>query len=108
MRETFGSVWATQYGAVPNDTWLRAMADVSDEQLVNGLNRMVRARSEFPPNLTQFIDLCTQEEPKPEIAPSYHRLLPLDPPETEQQIADRKARGRDHMKAVRAALKGAA
>jgi hypothetical protein len=106
MRETFGSVWTTQYGAVPNDTWLRGLADVTDEQLVRGLNRMIRERAEFPPNLTQFIALCTQADPQPEISPSYHKALPLDPPETEEHRAARKARGAERMAEVKAASKG--
>lgn len=107
MQEIFGSSWVNQYGTTPNRTWVDALSRLTDEQIICGLRRTVGEGNEFPPNLAVFVSRCQHDvQNNPRETPHY-KLLPLDPPETEQQIADRKARGREHMQAVREALRGA-
>lgn len=104
MREMFGSTWASQYGAVPNDTWMRALARLTDAQLVNGLNTVAQSNREFPPTLPQFIEHCAYNRPphlRHDAEPSYPML-------EDQGKRDRAKRAREKwIPHLRAALRGA-
>lgn len=109
MQEMFGNTFTTQYGHVPLFTWTQAISMMTDEQLVTGLRAVAMSGETFPPTLPKFIAMCEGKatEQQAEYAP-YHKLLPLDPPETEEHRAARKARGAERMAEVKAALRGRA
>lgn len=106
MQEMFGNTFTTQYGHVPLHTWSQAIGMMTDEQLLTGLKAVAMSGETFPPTLPKFIAMCEGKAAgeQAEYAP-YHAMLPLDPPETEEHREARKARGREKMEEVKAALK---
>lgn len=106
MQEMFGNTFTAQYGHVPLHTWSQAIAMLSDDELIAGMKAIAMSGETFPPTLPKFIAYCQGKADgvQTEYAPC-HKLLERDPPETEQQIADRKERGREHMAKVKEALR---
>ncbi len=60
MGEMFGHQWASQQGECPNDTWLRGCADLSVEQLGQGIKALLDRGVDWPPSLPAFRALCRQ------------------------------------------------
>lgn len=107
MTEMFGKRWTDMHGTVPPLTWVRVVDALTNEQIREGLTRIMESGVKHPPGLPEFVAHCKRVEPKPEFA-AYHAALPLSPPETDEHKAARLARGREQMQAVKAALRGKA
>lgn len=69
MTRTFGE-------CIP-ETWARTIDALRDDQIINGLERLLKAEREWPPNLTQFVTLCktNPQQPRP-----VEELPALPPP----------------------------
>lgn len=107
MQEMFGSSWSSQYGDAPSRTWTQALSHMTDEQIVRGLQRIALGGEKFPPTLPQFIAVCRGEDGgECRTNSAAYVQLPHNPPETDEHKAARKARGREQMERVKAALKG--
>ena len=72
--------------------WRRCLADLDPEELQRGVTELGHQGAEWPPSLPEFRKLCHPPAEAP--APPCHRLLPRDAPETAEQKAARKVRGR--------------
>lgn len=63
MTEIFGHRWVSSFGDEPNESWCRCLADVTPEQIGQGLNALIRDNDEWPPTAIQFRNLCTGHDP---------------------------------------------
>ena len=61
--EMYGHQWGSQQGDEPNDTWIKGLADISNEQLGAGLQALIKRQETWPPNLIEFRQLCLNEDP---------------------------------------------
>ncbi|MGY8791879.1 MAG: hypothetical protein ACKVKR_16615 [Pseudomonadales bacterium] len=55
----YGHQWASQQGDEPNDTWIRGLDGLSNEQFGTGLRALLGRADTWPPNLIEFRKLCT-------------------------------------------------
>ena len=75
MIETYGNKWTSNYGFVPNQSWIDGLADMCIEDIITGLHRLKSFQNDegWPPTLLQFRDLCrpqrtqAQEFYKPQV-----------------------------------------
>jgi hypothetical protein len=58
MTELYGTAFKAAYGENPPPIWERSIAELTDEQCRDGLNRLAREKRDYPPNLTVFLDAC--------------------------------------------------
>ncbi len=68
MVAVFGHAWAGTHGLTPHDktgalsisgdTWARAMAGMSGQQIAAGIEACIAEGAEFPPNLPRFRAMC--------------------------------------------------
>lgn len=63
MGEMYGHSWGSQQGDTPNDTWIRGLEGVSNEQLAVGLRSCLDRHGDFPPSLPEFRQVCTGHDP---------------------------------------------
>lgn len=101
MTEVFGTRWTSQYGDTLPDTWRRALADMSGADIGQGLIACLKEAREWPPSLPEFRRMCRPARRENEAA--YHappeRLLP-------HKLSDEeRAKGREHIAALRSGLK---
>lgn len=110
MTELFGKRWTDNNGTTPPLSWVRAIEQLSDDQIREGLGRILHSGAKHPPPLPEFVEFCEPKNTPVEcrVNPQAYKLLPLDPPETDEQKADRLARGREEIAKVRAKLRGQA
>jgi hypothetical protein len=59
--EFYGSAFTKQYGHEPTWTWLDALQDLSVADYGEGIARLKKRDSPFPPNPGEFYSLCKQE-----------------------------------------------
>ena len=57
----YGHTWSSQQGTEPNDTWIRACAGISNQQLGHGLQQVLNQGGKWPPTLPEFKALCQGE-----------------------------------------------
>lgn len=82
MTEIYGHRWRSSYGSANAiRTWQKALADLTAEQLADGLKRCLTRDDPWPPTLPEFRSLC-----KPTAAP-YHRLVKLIGKPSDPEIA---------------------
>lgn len=94
MSETFGHSWFHNYGSVPNSAWIDGLSDLTVDDIRFGLDALKSWKSEFPPNMLQFRNLC---RPVVEEAHKFYQRLP----EPEEHRAQRKAVGLAHLASLR-------
>lgn len=72
MTSIYGHRWVTNYGdADHDDTWLRALRDLTPQELGRGLSACVRAEpGDWPPTLPQFRVMC-----RPTLMPYHEPFL---------------------------------
>lgn len=89
MTEIYGSKWTGQYGDRPLETWINGIADLTHAQIAEGLRRMVKHGSDWPPSLPTFRLFC---RPQRENAAAY-REAPLALPQklSEESISKGRA-----------------
>ena len=58
----YGHQWASQQGDQPNDTWIRGLYGLSNEQFGAGLRALLDRADTWPPNLVEFRQLCTDHD----------------------------------------------
>ena len=63
MNEIYGHQWASQQGDDPNDTWIRGLDGLSNKQFGSGLRALLTRDETWPPNLVEFRQLCTGQDP---------------------------------------------
>lgn len=94
MSATFGHKWISSYGAMPSETWLAGLVDMTPEELRTGLVTSLTWEQEWPPTLPQFRNLC---RPRREEAHQVYQALP-EPDSVREQ---RKAVGMAHLTSLR-------
>lgn len=94
MSATFGHKWISSYGALPSETWLAGLVDMTPDELRTGLVACMTWEAEWPPTLPQFRTLC---RPIREVAHEIYQRLP----EPEEHRAQRKAVGLAHLASLR-------
>lgn len=77
MAETFGHKWTSNYGTAPNQSWIDGLADMTVDDLRNGLSNLRGWQDDegWPPTLLQFRELC-----RPRAAPAHAAYQPLPAP----------------------------
>jgi len=94
MSETFGHSWFHNYGSVPNSAWIDGLSDLSVDDIRFGLEALKSWKSEFPPNMLQFRNLC---RPAVEEVHKFYQCLP----EPEEHRERRKSVGMAHLASLR-------
>lgn len=101
----FGGAWLQKFGETPNKTWQQALTQLTDDEIIYGLQKTLEAQSEFPPSLPVFLsrckDLINSDNP---LETPLHKQLPYNPPETDEHRAQRIERCKHHSAALKAAL----
>lgn len=77
MAETFGHKWTSNYGTSPNQSWIDGLADMTVDDLRNGLSNLRGWQDDegWPPTLLQFRALC-----RPHAAQAHAAYQPLPSP----------------------------
>lgn len=57
MAQIFGHAWKS-FGDVPSSTWVEALAQFEPEIIVLAVKLTLEKPRKWPPNLTEFIELC--------------------------------------------------
>ena len=94
MSATFGHKWISSYGALPSETWLAGLVDMTPDELRTGLVACMTWENEWPPTLPQFRTLC---RPIREVAHEIYQRLP----EPEEHRERRKSVGMAHLASLR-------
>lgn len=94
MAACFGHKWVSSYGAMPSETWLAGLIDMTPRELQTGLVSALTWEQEWPPTLPQFRALC---RPRREAAHQVFHALP----EPDESRARRKAVGLAHLAGLR-------
>jgi len=61
MRQGYSN-WVAAYGKTPNNLWIHALKNLDQKSIQRGVLKAVnqkRARNGFPPNLEEFLSLCS-------------------------------------------------
>ena len=58
---TTWSSFVSLYGEEPLPAWNHALRDLTDQQIMAGYERAVKAGLEFPPNLSVFLEYCSTD-----------------------------------------------
>ena len=86
MADAFGSRWTSNYGDEPSQVWLGELANLTDEQVREGIRRTVEVGHEWPPTLGQFMGYCKAA------VPACHRPFPeLPKPPQDKDLGRREA-----------------
>lgn len=83
-------------GQSPNESWLRAVSALSDEQLKAGINACLYSDDEWPPSLPEFVSRCKARR---ENAAMYRNAPLLPAPKSSAETAA------EQLAAMRAKLK---
>lgn len=59
MGEMYGHTWASQQGDEPNNTWIRGLSGITNDQLAIGLRACLMRPDTFPPTLPEFLAMCS-------------------------------------------------
>ena len=117
LTDVYGSTLVNQYGAVMPEAWIALLKGITQGQIKNGLNKLATRDSPFPPNGSEFRQLCLPETISPDGKNSAAYLDIHDPkhprndPESPEYVATapKGIEGdqwkRDNKKAGRTALK---
>jgi len=84
MTKMYGATFTNQYGEIDDGTWLRALKNLTPQELGIGLDKCLDRDSEFPPGLGVFRRLC---RPKQYSYHQIYRALPSPPPDIEMGSA---------------------
>ena len=100
MAQMFGHSWVSQYGDIDGgayQTWGRGLQRLTVDQIAKGVNATQQWEGSFPPNLGQFIKLCTQLEQKPldYLAYAQEKMKRLAAPKPD------KAKGRQELEQMK-------
>ena len=98
MAELYGHKWTSSMGQSPNESWLRAVSALSDEQLKTGINACLYSDDEWPPSLPEFVGRCKARR---ENAAMYRNAPLLPAPKSSAETAA------EQLAAMRATLKQA-
>lgn len=71
MAEAYPGLWVRDHGEFPNETWQRALADVTPTQIGKGIDAVIKRGGKYPPSLPEFCALCTEQT-----HPAYREKLP--------------------------------
>lgn len=74
MKQLYGASFVTVYGPTPSAIWLDKLAELTDDECREGLRRLTDKPSEYPANLTQFVEAC-----RPRSAGVRYLGRPIDP-----------------------------
>lgn len=101
MGEMYGHTWASQQGDEPNNTWIRGLEGVSNDQLAAGLRGCLDRPGTFPPTLPEFRQMCTGYDPT--AWERQHHKIFESPPMIEDKT--KKERDLEQRKAMLAQLR---
>lgn len=84
MREMYGHKFTSSYGEVPSETWSRALAGVSSQQLADGCQACLLLDDNWPPTLPEFVEMC-----RPKMHSLYFpdAMKALPPPRPSKEFA---------------------
>lgn len=61
MTEIFGNRWINDFGDTPPQLWTRKLAELSENEIKHGINKLMDSDCSYTPNLSQFVGLCKIE-----------------------------------------------
>lgn len=61
MGERYGNQWTSGYGDLPNEEWTKACSKITPSQIQAGLDLCVERTNHWPPNLSEFVQLCCSQ-----------------------------------------------
>jgi len=70
MSQAFGSKWVSCYGEKPSKLWADMIESLSNTQVAHGLTEMLKVKSDWPPDIRQFYQLCTSARPQLKALPA--------------------------------------
>jgi hypothetical protein len=81
MAQSFGSVWAREYGDLPNSAWIAGLSDLQPSDIALGVEYINHRWSDksFPPTMMQFRSFCL---PQIQEAHKIHVKALPEPPES--------------------------
>jgi hypothetical protein len=62
MVQIYGRRFAGDFGEKPSQYWVREIAQRTDEELRNGMDRLRRENRPHPPSLGEFVTLCRNSD----------------------------------------------
>lgn len=60
----YGHKFTSQFGEYPDDTWIRCLIGLSQDQLSLGLRASMEVYTDWPPGAAQFRALCLGVDPR--------------------------------------------
>jgi hypothetical protein len=54
----YGHKFTSSYGEVPSDTWSRALAGCSAQNIAQGIRACFHREDIWPPTLPEFVEMC--------------------------------------------------
>lgn len=64
MASAYGHKWTSSYGESDDGTWLAGLRDLTQDQMRDGLERVLTSGREWPPSLPEFRNICLNREEK--------------------------------------------
>lgn len=58
LGEMFGTTFENQFGTEPNETWVQAISEIQEYELMRGFQALENSGREYPPSLALFVKLC--------------------------------------------------
>lgn len=99
LADVFGDQFTRRFGEEPSPGWHLALCDVPREKLRRGLDELRKGAWRFPPNATEFRELCLRT------VPQAHLPFPPALPESDDARTRREAAGREHIAKMKAILR---
>lgn len=94
MIEMYGHKFTSSFGEQPNDTWARALSDMTGHEIATGLHACFEREDNWPPTLPEFITMC-----RPAKEQHLEEFLGLPKPRANKEYAQ------DKLKAIRDKLR---
>lgn len=80
MAGRYGHRWTSAYGDEPNEFWREETAELTEQQWLQGIQRVKDCTDEWPPTLPQFLNWClgvlTEKEAKAQALLEYENRPP--------------------------------
>jgi len=75
LTEIYGHKWTSSYGEIPNKTWINGLLFIDPENIKKGLTELLKNKSEWPPSLPEFINLCLNNNIKHAINSQMYKAI---------------------------------
>ena len=84
LAEIHGARFLKEFGSAPNESWKRAIAKLTDHEIVRGLTNLAEDGLQHPPTLGQFVAACKRTPPV--------RYLGVETPRLPHQVSAEQRR----------------